>query len=165
MTMESIRLVKQISPVQAIEYYTHQSPQHGKYLCVFHHDRHPSMTVKGTHWQCWSCGEHGDVIAFVQKYFNISFPDAVHKLANDFNIPLAEPKPPADPLDKLCRIIQAESRECNREEIQSYRLTIDQDIDKLVTAHRVLAQHGADDETLRRYADEIDELMRYRQTI
>lgn len=165
MTDESIRLVKQVSPIQAIEYYTGQRSQRGKYLCPFHNDKHPSLTVKGGHWQCWSCGEHGDVISFVQKYFRIGFTEAVHKIADDFGIVLPESKPPADPLDKLCRIIQAEARDHNRMEVERIREDVDAEIDKLTICHRVLAQHGASESILRSYANEIDSLIEYRQTI
>ena len=51
-------------------------------LCPFHADHHPSLTVdpqKQT-FTCYACGEHGDVIAFVQKAEKCSFAEAVEKL-------------------------------------------------------------------------------------
>ena len=49
-----------------------------KGLCPFHDDHHPSLIVdpqKQT-FACYACGEHGDVIAFVQKMERCSFAEA-----------------------------------------------------------------------------------------
>jgi len=54
-------------------------------LCPFHADHHPSLTVdpqKQT-FTCYACGEHGDVIAFVQKAEKCSFTEAARKLTID----------------------------------------------------------------------------------
>ena len=53
-----------------------------KGLCPFHDDHHPSLIVdpqKQT-FTCYACGEHGDVIAFVQKMEHCSFAEATEKL-------------------------------------------------------------------------------------
>ena len=53
-----------------------------KGLCPFHDDHHPSLIVdpqKQT-FACYACGEHGDVIAFVQKMERCSFVEAAGKL-------------------------------------------------------------------------------------
>ena len=53
-----------------------------KGLCPFHDDHHPSLIVdpqKQT-FTCYACGEHGDVIAFVQKMERCSFAEATEKL-------------------------------------------------------------------------------------
>lgn len=46
-----------------------------KGVCPFHNDTHPSMMVSKTRqsYHCFVCGEHGDVIDFVQKFNNITF--------------------------------------------------------------------------------------------
>ena len=165
MTKESIQLVKQISPAQAIEYYTHQQPKHGKYICPFHNDKHPSLTVKNGHWQCWSCNEHGDVISFVQKYHGIGFIDAVKRIADDFGITLPESMPPTNPLDKLWQSVERESREHNQRELAAYRESIDQEIDTLTAAHRALLHYGAPEDYLQQLGAEIDDLIAYRNAI
>lgn len=40
-----------------------------KCLCPFHDDQHPSMDVdcETQKYKCWSCGESGDVLDFIQK--------------------------------------------------------------------------------------------------
>jgi DNA primase len=50
--------------------------------CPFHDDRIPSFTVfveRGT-FHCFGCWEHGDVLDFLKKIDNMSFPQALGKL-------------------------------------------------------------------------------------
>lgn len=49
-----------------------------KSLCPFHSERTPSFVVNPQRqtFHCWGCGEHGDVITFVRKFYNLSFRDA-----------------------------------------------------------------------------------------
>ena len=65
----------------------------GKALCPFHNDRHPSLYVADDHYYCFACGEHGDVIDFVGKLFQLSPYDAARKLMADFH--LSPDKPPS----------------------------------------------------------------------
>ena len=63
-----------------------------KGLCPFHTDKHPSFYVnpdKGI-YKCFSCGEGGHVIGFVQKIKKIEFKEAVRELAHRFGIQLVE---------------------------------------------------------------------------
>ncbi len=61
-----------------------------KGLCPFHKDSRPSLDVdpRRQRYRCWSCGEHGDVIAFVQKHQNISFLEALELLGRRAGISL-----------------------------------------------------------------------------
>lgn len=57
--------------------------------CPFHNERTPSFSVsraKGV-FKCFSCGESGKAITFVQKYLNLTYPKAVEEIAKQFNIP------------------------------------------------------------------------------
>ena len=65
----------------------------GMALCPFHNDRHPSLSVADDHYYCFACGEHGDVIDFVGRLFQLSPYDAAQKLAADFH--LTPDKPPS----------------------------------------------------------------------
>ena len=60
--------------------------RHGKALCPFHNDRHPSLFVDDDHYYCYACGEYGDVIDFTSKLHGLSLYDAAKKLAYDFGI-------------------------------------------------------------------------------
>lgn len=66
---------------------------YGKALCPFHNDRNPSLYVADDHYYCFACGEHGDVIDFVGKLFQLSPYDAARKLMADFH--LSPDKPPS----------------------------------------------------------------------
>lgn len=63
-----------------------------KGVCPFHNDSHPSMTVSSVRqtFKCFACGEGGDAVSFVRKYENLSFVDAIRKLADRAGIPLIE---------------------------------------------------------------------------
>ena len=67
-----------------------------KSLCCFHDDHKPSMTFKGSHFKCWSCGAHGDTLDLVMRYLNKNFLDACRWLADENNIILTEYKPEED---------------------------------------------------------------------
>lgn len=55
-------------------------------LCPFHPDHDPSMSVSREKqmFKCFVCGEGGDAIKFVQKYENISWKEALEKVAVEF---------------------------------------------------------------------------------
>ena len=65
-------------------------------LCPFHTEKTPSFTVnedKGF-YHCFGCNEHGSVFDFVMKTENLSFPEAVERLALDagMEVPRATPE-------------------------------------------------------------------------
>jgi len=61
-----------------------------KGLCPFHEEKTPSFNVTPSRglWYCFSEGEGGDVIKFVQKIDNLSFTEAVERLAKRAGIEL-----------------------------------------------------------------------------
>ncbi len=64
-------------------------------LCPFHSERTPSFHVhpdKGF-FKCFGCGAGGDIIAFISKLENLTFPDAVRMLAQRAGVEL-EPENP-----------------------------------------------------------------------
>jgi DNA primase len=59
-------------------------------LCPFHKEKTPSFNVN-PHKQifhCFGCHKGGDVFTFVKEYENITFPEAVKRLADRAKIPL-----------------------------------------------------------------------------
>ena len=82
-----------VSCREAAELYGVEVNRYGMALCPFHNDRHPSLYVADDHYHCFACGEHGDVIDFVSKLFQLSLYDAAQKLAADFH--LSPDKPPS----------------------------------------------------------------------
>ncbi len=62
-----------------------------KGLCPFHDEKTPSFQVTPSRgrWYCFgACGEGGDVITFLQKIENLSFQEAVERLADRVGIQL-----------------------------------------------------------------------------
>lgn len=57
-------------------------------LCPFHHEKSPSFSVSQDKqiYKCFGCGEAGNVITFIMKTNNITFPEAVKILAEKANI-------------------------------------------------------------------------------
>ena len=60
-------------------------------LCPFHADKSPSMYVshKNNTYKCYACGAGGDVIDFVMREHGLSFTEACHQLAKDYNIEIS----------------------------------------------------------------------------
>lgn len=65
-----------------------QAGSNYKGLCPFHNEKTPSFVVNEQKqiFNCFGCGEKGDVIHFVQRINNLSFMEACEKLAEEYNI-------------------------------------------------------------------------------
>ena len=57
-------------------------------LCPFHNEKTPSFVVSETKqiFTCFGCHTSGNVIKFVMLYYNLSFPEALEKLAAQYGI-------------------------------------------------------------------------------
>ena len=97
-----------INTREAAARYGVEVNRHGKALCPFHNDRHPSLFVDDDHYHCYGCGEHGDVIDFTAKLFDLKLYEAAKKLAYDFGI--TQDKPP----DKAMQEKQNRKNEAQR---------------------------------------------------
>jgi DNA primase len=84
---EDIAVVRERSPIDEVvgEYLQLRNAGGGslKGLCPFHDEKTPSFNVTPTRglWYCFSCADGGDVIKFVEKIDNLTFPEAVERLA------------------------------------------------------------------------------------
>jgi len=60
--------------------------------CPFHHEKTPSFYVTPSmqRYKCFGCNKSGDAISFVQDYENLTFIEALRKLAAKANVVLAE---------------------------------------------------------------------------
>lgn len=70
---------------QVFEYYGIRVNRYGMCCCPFHSDKHPSMKVD-TRYYCFGCGEKGDAVDFVSKYFGLGLKDAAIKICDDFHL-------------------------------------------------------------------------------
>ncbi|HPY77437.1 MAG TPA: CHC2 zinc finger domain-containing protein, partial [Anaerohalosphaeraceae bacterium] len=59
-------------------------------LCPFHTDHRPSLYVNPAKqiFKCFACGAGGDVLKFIQMRENLTFPQALERLAQRAGIPL-----------------------------------------------------------------------------
>lgn len=66
-------------------------------LCPFHKEKSPSFNVHAGKqiFHCFGCQSGGDVFKFVQLYENITFPEAVARLAERARIPMEADRDPA----------------------------------------------------------------------
>jgi DNA primase len=91
--MDSKDQIKEyISIVDVASLYVSLKPA-GKYykaLCPFHSEKTPSFFVypEKNSFSCYGCNRFGDIFTLVQEMENIGFVEAMHFLADKFNIPL-----------------------------------------------------------------------------
>jgi len=97
-----------------------------KARCPFHNEETPSFVVSPAKqiYHCFGCGAGGDAISFVMNYDKLSYPEALEKLANDFNIPLTYTKNNFDKKDerKVLEQINIFYKRCfnDKEKAKSY---------------------------------------------
>lgn len=59
------------------------------FSCPFHgKDKNPSAKAYDNSFYCFTCHKGGDIISFVEKYFNLSFKEAMQKINEDFDLRL-----------------------------------------------------------------------------
>lgn len=74
-----------------------------KALCPFHNEKTPSFNINPQRqfFHCFGCGKSGDAITFVREYENLTFTDAVKKLATRAGVTIVEEAP--DPKEDRAR--------------------------------------------------------------
>lgn len=85
-------ILSKVDIVDIIGNYVALTPRGKNFVgvCPFHDDKNPSMSVskEKQYFKCFSCGESGNAISFVQKYNNIPFSEAVQIVAEQANVEL-----------------------------------------------------------------------------
>ena len=80
--------------VDIISSYVHLKRHGNNYtgLCPFHNEKTPSFSVnqRDQYFYCFGCHAGGDVFTFLQKYENMTFPEALKFLADRAGITLPE---------------------------------------------------------------------------
>ena len=89
---EITEIRKMADIVEVIGSYINLAPQGKNYfgICPFHNDHSPSLSVSREKqiYKCFTCLASGNVFTFVQNYENISFIEAVKKVADKINYKL-----------------------------------------------------------------------------
>ena len=82
------RIIERLTMKEVIEKYYTTDIKKGMCLCPFHKEKTPSMKIfdgkKG--FYCFGCGTGGNVINFVEKYFDLNYKEAVVRLDYDFSL-------------------------------------------------------------------------------
>lgn len=60
-----------------------------QFVCPFHRDKNPSAKAYKNSYFCFACGKTGDLIQFVEDYYNVDFKTAMKTINNDFNLGLS----------------------------------------------------------------------------
>lgn len=99
-------ILKQVDIVKVISAYQPVTKKGRDFvaLCPFHDDKNPSMHISPEKqiFKCFSCGTGGDAINYVKRRENISYFEAMKKVAEICNIhdPRLEKQLPSKPVDE-----------------------------------------------------------------
>jgi DNA primase len=93
-TLEQIRAASDIVDVIGSYIPLKKAGANFTALCPFHKEKSPSFNVNASRqiFHCFGCHKGGDVFTFVKEYENISFVEAVKRLADRAHIPLETEK-------------------------------------------------------------------------
>ena len=90
-------LNSRLNIVDVVSSYVHLSKKGTNHwgLCPFHHEKTPSFSVNESKqiFHCFGCGKGGGAVRFVMEVENLSFPDAVRKLAAQAGLEVPEDNP------------------------------------------------------------------------
>lgn len=90
MKSDLFRAVRErVSARDAAERFGLTIDRHGRALCPFHEDHHPSMSFKHGRFRCFACGAHGDAIDLAAQLLGLTPLDALARLNEDFGLGLA----------------------------------------------------------------------------
>lgn len=93
MQFNVVQIIKdRLTVLEVLERYGYEPNKKGFMCCPFHLEKTPSMRIYEKDYHCFGCGEHGDVITFVKKLFNLSFQEALKKIDIDFGLNLYSDK-------------------------------------------------------------------------
>lgn len=97
MSRDVDRLKEKLDIVEVVRGYLSLQPagKNFKALCPFHPEKTASFIVSPDRksWHCFGCGAGGDAIAFVMRYENMEFPEALKFLADKVGITLQSLNP------------------------------------------------------------------------
>ena len=118
-------------------------------ICPFHNERSPSFKVfpNNRNWHCFGCNEGGDLLAFVMKHQNLTFPAALEMLAVQAGIDPATIFPEAERAQQRER---ARLVDLNGQATQWFRQQLMQAPEALAPRAYLATERGLTNETLER---------------
>lgn len=117
-----------------------------KACCPFHREKTPSFTINDDKqfFHCFGCGANGDIVGFVMRHDNRSFPEAVELLAAEAGMQM--PKP--DPATAQRAEKQKSLHDLLNEASLYFEQVLDQDLDEGRTAKSYLTDRGMSEESI-----------------
>jgi DNA primase len=131
-------------------------------LCPFHNEKSPSFSVSPDKqiFHCFGCGVGGDVIHFIMKVENLSFPESVQLLAERAGIEIQNSFSPED--EKVAKL-KAKVYEVNQNAAEFYHQNLYKPTSK--EAQEYIKKRKLDNNTLKSfligYAGDNNELLAY----
>ncbi|MCI0738613.1 MAG: DNA primase [Gemmataceae bacterium] len=116
-------------------------------LCPFHKEKSPSFNVNPHRqiFHCFGCHKGGDVFRFVMEYENITFPEAIKRLAERAHIPLVFDKSPGQ---EQARFLKDTLLEMHEQIAQRWQTALQNDAAGQV-ARDYLKKRGVSDDAVR----------------
>lgn len=118
-------------------------------LCPFHSEKSPSFNVNAERqfFHCFGCGAGGDIFSFLMKLEQLTFPEALHKLAERAGIAVQEPQHEEASPEKRARQAMQEAHQLVSK-LYHYVLT---ETPYGVEAMKYLTKRGMSQQTLTEY--------------
>lgn len=87
--MDKVEIIKErLTMREVLSHYGYETNRAKFICCPFHNEKTPSMKIYEQDFHCFGCGEHGDIISFVGKLFNLDFKETLKKIDIDFGLNL-----------------------------------------------------------------------------
>src|SRR6266496_3855039 len=146
-TLEQIRAASDIVEVIGSYLPLKRAGSNFVTLCPFHKEKTPSFNVNPHRqiFHCFGCHKGGDVFRFVQEYENISFPEAVRRLAERARIPLEFER---DPGQQKNRFLKETLLQIHEQITQRWQAALAQD-DGAQVARDYLKKRGVSDDAVK----------------
>ena len=146
--IEEIRSQSDILDTISTNILLKKNGQNYKGLCPFHSEKTPSFTVSPEKqiYHCFGCGAGGNIFKFIMEIEDLSFIDAVKKLASKYSIVL----PTANPNQINAKSNEREILLSINQKAQTYFTRLLKDEKLGLLARNYLKSRGLNDETLLR---------------
>ncbi|MEK7193349.1 MAG: DNA primase [Patescibacteria group bacterium] len=145
MAGSNVELIKEkLDIVEFLKGYLTLQPagKNFKALCPFHHEKTPSFMISPDRqsWHCFGCALGGDAFAFLMRYENVEFGDALKMLAEKAGIELKYANSPDYKYSGLLYEINNEAKNFFRKELE-----------RSDAAKKYLAERGLSKETIEEF--------------
>lgn len=86
--MEKELILARLTMEEVVQMYAPRKIYKNRCACPVHNGEDNNFSIYEHSFYCWVCGAAGDLIKFVSLMFDITYPDAMRKLDEDFNLGL-----------------------------------------------------------------------------